>query len=119
MTRSLSLCCAVLGISLLLPSCLVGSNRDIQTTGAYISEQTLAQIKPGQSSQVVLDMLGEPTRRIAMDEEGSQVWKWTYSKTVLDKGAVFLIVKAETTTRSDGSVYVEVKDDKVVKTWRD
>ena len=119
MVRPLSLSGAVLGISLLLPSCLVGSNRDIQTSGTYVSEQTLEQIKPGQTSQVVLDLLGEPTKRIAMDEEGSQVWKWTYSKTVLDKGAVFLIVKAETTTRSDGSVFVELKDDKVVKTWRD
>jgi outer membrane protein assembly factor BamE (lipoprotein component of BamABCDE complex) len=119
MLRQLTLCSALLGLSLLLPSCLIGSNRDIETTGTYVSETTLAQIKPGQSSDVVLELLGEPTKRIAMDEEGGEVWRWTFSKVIKDKGAVFLIVKAQTTTRSDGTVYVELKDGKVVKTWRD
>lgn len=117
--RSLPLCSAVLGLSLLLPSCLIGSNRDVSTSGTYVSETTLAQVKPGQSSEVVLGLLGEPSKRIQMEEEGHEIWKWSYSKVVRDKGAVFLIAKAETTTRSDGAVHVELKDDQVVKTWRD
>lgn len=116
---------SLLAISLFLPSCLIGTQRDIDSSGTYISETTYEQVKPGQSSDFVLQLFGEPSKRIQTeatseaDSTGSQIWKWEYSKEVHDRGSVFLIVNAKTTTRSDGTVFVEIKDDKVVKAWRD
>ncbi|MCB9915942.1 MAG: outer membrane protein assembly factor BamE [Planctomycetes bacterium] len=110
---------ALLGLALLCPACLIGSDRDIDTTGVYVSDQSLAKVRPGQSSDYVLELLGEPSRRVMSGEEGVEVWRYSYSKEVRDETHVFLIINSESTTRSDSTVYVEFQDGVVTKTWRD
>lgn len=117
--KTASLASLILGCSLLLPSCLVGSRRDIDTTGTFIGEETFSRVHPGQSSEFVLELFGEPQKRIDTGEEGVELWKWSYAKEVRDSGSVFLLVNSKTTTRSDGAVFVELKDGTVSKLWRD
>ena len=108
----------IAAVALTFAGCLVGSSTKTTHTGKYVSEKTLAQVKAGDSEASVVALLGEPTSKAARDD-GSSIWKWQYSEATTRKGSVFLLIGTESTKETQGAVYVEMKDSKVAKTWRD
>jgi len=97
--------------------CLVGKSSNTKFTGRYIGEETLRQIEAGDTQDEVFSLLGEPTSR-TQKESGTAIWKYAYTQATTKSGAVFLLFGSETTTQTEGAVYVEFDDErKVVKTW--
>jgi len=116
--RQLALVATLFAASLTLPSCLVASDTQTESSGRFVSAETLGRVTVGESEDLVLSLLGEPTDKID-SSSGSQIWKWAYSSTTTKKGGVFLIAASSKTTSETGATYVEFQDGKVIKAWRD
>jgi outer membrane protein assembly factor BamE (lipoprotein component of BamABCDE complex) len=115
--RSLVLPTALLACTA-LSGCLIGSESHTNISGRYISEQTLAQVTPGKSRDYVLALLGEPAEKTSIPD-GTEIWKWRYSERKQNDTSVIFLVGAKSETQTDHTSYVEMKDDAVVKAWRD
>jgi outer membrane protein assembly factor BamE (lipoprotein component of BamABCDE complex) len=102
-----------------VPGCLVVSNSQTQYSGRYISESRLERIEPGRSTaDDVLDELGEPTTRTG-NPDGSEVWRYEYTKTKSSRGTVFLLFAGSNRTETNGEVQVTLQDGVVKRVWRD
>ena len=124
----------VLSLLALMPlqSCLFGSSTQTSQEGRTVSDETLKRVIPGSSPNFVRGLLGEPTD-IVKDEEKrpgkkpgetilvkkGEIWRYSYSKSTTSKGGVFLIFGSSSQSQEKGTVYVEFKEDQVLKTWRD
>jgi hypothetical protein len=117
--KNLTLFPASLVLLLFLPACLIGSKSSTDSTGVHIAESTFSQMQAGQSARFVQDLLGEPTQIIETDNEGGEIWKWAFSETSVNKVSIFLVLGTETSDNSEGAVFVEFQDGKVVNTWRE
>lgn len=116
--RQLALVATLLAAALTLPACLVGSQTQTESSGRFVSAETLGRVTVGESESFVLGLLGEPTEKID-SASGTQIWKWAYSSKTTKTGGVFLIAASSKTTSENGATYVEFEDGKVVKSWRD
>ncbi|MFT7485879.1 MAG: hypothetical protein ACI9F9_001731 [Candidatus Paceibacteria bacterium] len=110
-----------LSVALFLPSCLFGTKKHTETSGTYVSSQTFGHIELGQSEEFVTGLLGEPDSKLSQSGEGGEsvIWKWSYSSETESRGSVFLVASSSTTTNSSGRTFVEFKEGKVSKAWRD
>jgi outer membrane protein assembly factor BamE (lipoprotein component of BamABCDE complex) len=98
--------------------CLVSGTSKHVRSGNYVSEDTFSRIKPGKTTAGwVAATLGEPTTRTHLDD-GSEVWKWTYTETRDSSGAVFLLFGHRSQRTTDGAAFVELKNGLVVNKWR-
>ena len=124
----------VLALLILFPmqSCLFGSSTQTTQEGRVVSDETLKRVTPGSSPSFVRGLLGEPTDIVPDQEKRpgnkpgetilvkkGEVWRYSYSKSTTSSGGVFLIFGSSKKSQEKGSVYVEFKDDQVIKTWRD
>jgi len=104
--------------AVLLPGCLINSRTAERSSGTYISENTLGQIEPGVTSKAwVLGALGEPTKKTTL-EDGSELWKWEYSRTRESHGGVLFLINRSSSTESGGAAYVEMRGGVVTKAWK-
>lgn len=101
-----------------LTGCLVtGSSKQVRS-GNYVSDDAFKRIEPGKTTAGwVLATLGEPTSRQTI-EDGSEVWKWTYSEHRQSSGAVFLIFGGSDEKEITGNAFVELRDGIVTNAWR-
>ncbi|MBL8763087.1 MAG: hypothetical protein JNM07_02315 [Phycisphaerae bacterium] len=105
--------------TLILPGCLVSSNNSSKMTGAYIGPSTFAQVEAGiTKTDWVLAAMGEPTTRSKLDD-GSEIWRWSYTRRTTSSGGVFLIAGGSTDNETVGATCLHVRDGVVVKAWRD
>lgn len=114
-SRSLVL---IVALAFSLSSCLIRSDSKTESSGRQISEQTFSKVKPGHSEEYVLALLGEPSTKTP-PELGTEVWKWEYSEVKKSGGSVFLVISADSTKETSGTVFVEFLEGVVVSTWRD
>lgn len=105
-------------LSLLGASCLIGSETHTHREGRRISQETLDGVRPGNSKEYVLALLGEPSRRTPI-ENGRQIWSWEYRTVKQSEGSIFLLASSDSKTEESGAVFVEFEGDLVLKTWRD
>ncbi|MGE5610345.1 MAG: hypothetical protein ACM359_13910 [Bacillota bacterium] len=97
---------------------LVDTDSDTQRSGRYVPESVFSQIKSGQTTVDWLkDNLGEPSER-CKQEDGSELWKWSYTERKQSHGEIFIIFKGSDTKEIIHSLIVEVKDDVVTGKWR-
>jgi outer membrane protein assembly factor BamE (lipoprotein component of BamABCDE complex) len=98
--------------------CLVGANSTTHREGNYVSQSTLNNIEPGKTSKAwIVATLGQPTTKTVL-EPGHELWKYSYKETKESGGFVFLLYAGGDTKTSDGSVFVEIQNDTVTKSWR-
>jgi outer membrane protein assembly factor BamE (lipoprotein component of BamABCDE complex) len=112
---------AVIALSALplLSGCLISSHSSTEFSGRYIGAETMAQIEPGKTKEdFVVATIGTPTTKTKL-EDGSEVWKYEYSKKTSGNGTVFLLLNSSNSTEKEGAVYVILKDGVVQKAWRD
>lgn len=108
----------VVGV-VMLSGCLVSGQSHQSTTGSYVGPSTFNQIEAGNTRQDwVLATLGTPTSKTTL-EDGSEIWKWAYTKTKSGSGSVFLLYHGSDDSTSPGATFVHLKDGVVIKAWRD
>jgi outer membrane protein assembly factor BamE (lipoprotein component of BamABCDE complex) len=117
-TAKIAMCLSLVAAALALGGCLFGSESRTEYQGKYVSPQTMEQVKAGQSKDFVLSLLGEPTSRTQAGN-GTEVWKYAYREEKSTEGSVFLLLHSSKTTETEGAVYVELKNGRVTRTWRD
>lgn len=109
---------AVLALLAFCGGCLVNAHSDTEQTGNYVSPSTLGQIEVGKTTSAwVRAVLGEPTSVIGVDAT-TQILRYSYTETKDSSGAVFLIFRGSDRKVSTSSVFVEIRDGVVSRTWR-
>jgi outer membrane protein assembly factor BamE (lipoprotein component of BamABCDE complex) len=104
--------------TLMLSGCLIAGSSEEKRSGHYVSDETFSQIKPGNTSASwVKATLGDPDHKSAVDD-GSEVWKYTYTIKKENNGAVFLIFGGHNEKEFTESAFIEFRNGVVVKTWR-
>ena len=103
---------------LILSGCLVTGNSHQSRSGNYVADTTFNQIQPGKTTEAWVNAtLGPPTNKNTLDD-GTQIWKYTYTERRESSGAVFLIFGGHDSKETSGTAYVEIKDGVVTKAWR-
>jgi len=98
--------------------CLVTADSHETRKGTYVSENTFAQIRPGQTTEDwVRVTLGTPTSETVL-KDGGRILKWSYTEHHESSGAVFLIFGGHSEKDTDHTAYVEIHDGVVTKAWR-
>lgn len=98
--------------------CLISSNSHETRSGTYVSENTFAQIRPGQTTEDwVRATLGTPTSETVL-RDGGRILKWSYSEHHESSGAVFLIFGGHSEKDTDHTAFVELHDGVVSRAWR-
>jgi len=99
--------------------CLVSGHSNTQTSGAYVGPSTFSQVEPGTTRiDWVLATFGNPSSTTTLDD-GSEIWKWEYTKTKSGRGSVFVLYSGSDSSTSQSAAFVQVRDGVVVKAWRD
>jgi len=71
--------------------CLVSSSTTEKRPGNFVPESTFSRLEPGTSTASFVEAtLGAPTSKTTVDD-GSEIWRWTYTESKAGSGAVFLI----------------------------
>jgi hypothetical protein len=110
---------AAVSSMLVLPGCLISGSSDTKMSGAYVGPSTFGEIEPGVTTvDWVCAVMGEPTSKATLDD-GSQIWKWAYTRKHSSAGGVFLLVGGSSKSEEQGATFVQMKDGVVVKAWRD
>jgi outer membrane protein assembly factor BamE (lipoprotein component of BamABCDE complex) len=98
--------------------CLVTSSSEETRSGNYISDSTFDQIKPHETTAGwVRATLGKPTSVDRLDD-GTEIWKYSYSVRKESSGAVFLIFGGSSANEVEHTAFVQIKDGVVTKAWR-
>lgn len=109
---------ATLSAPLITTGCLVTSNSSEHRSGSYVADSTFNQIEPGKTTAGWVDAtLGKPTSISHLDD-GTEIWKYSYTETHDSSGAVFLIFGGSNSTQTSHNAFVEIKDGVVRKAWR-
>lgn len=102
-----------------LPGCLINSNNATAYTGNYVDNASLAQIAVRETTPPQAEaVLGPPTSKDTLDD-GSEHWKWSYTKTTAGHGSLFLVLNANDTHRVEQTVNILFKDGVAIRKWRD
>ncbi|MGH7131117.1 MAG: outer membrane protein assembly factor BamE domain-containing protein [Phycisphaerales bacterium] len=117
--RSLAACTLLTLSTLTLGGCLIGSGSSDTVTGTYIGRETLAQMKPGETKEdFVVATLGQPSSKASLSD-GSQLWKYNYSRTKRSGAYVFVLLTAGSKEQTVATTFVELKDGVVSRAWQD
>lgn len=114
----LGLCLAA--VVLAATGCLVMGGKSVKygPHGAMVSEDTLEQIERGRASKSKLvALLGEPSNKQQL-EDGTEIYKYLYTKETSGGVAVFLILAVGDSTEQRNELFFEIKDDVVVDWWK-
>jgi outer membrane protein assembly factor BamE (lipoprotein component of BamABCDE complex) len=106
------------GALLAMTGCLVTSHSRTDYSGRYISNGRLDAIERGDSADLVIETLGEPSDRNSRDD-GSEVWAWRYTRTKSSSGTVLLLFSGRSSNRTEGAAYVQLRDGVVEKRWHE
>ena len=108
------------GLCLLASGCLVVSNKSVTlgSKGPMVSAKTLEHIEPGKTSKAkVLALLGEPNSKRQI-EDGTEIYKYVYTKQTKKNAVVFLLLTSNVTTDERTELFVEIKDGVVQSLWK-
>ena len=115
--NTLRLTCVALAL-LMLPACLVTSGSKKESTGTHVSAETLTQITEGESESFVVELLGEPSRRI-QKADGAVLLAWDWERTVSRQGAVLLVFAGGKEDKQRATTWVRLDEDQVTRVWQD
>jgi hypothetical protein len=97
--------------------CLVTSKSKTTQSGAKVSEVTLDQIRPGETTESwLIAAAGEPTSRAKVDDHTS-ILRYDHVETRSSGGTIFLLFAGGSTKQKATSVRFEVSDGVIQKYW--
>ena len=106
----------LLGITA-MTGCLFTVDSDRDSGGSQWSDQELARIQPGQTTESwVRTTFGEPKRRTEY-EDGSSVWHYENTSRVDTEVGLFLLFHIDVESREEQHLAVEMKDAVVSDYW--
>ena len=105
----------------LLGGCLVTSTNQVQTRGTQVSQATLNQVEPGETTAGwLLAALGEPTERTpAPDQPGVEIWKYVHTVQDSGSGTVFLVFAGSHDRSRRTTTFFELSDGVVKRFWKE
>ena len=107
----------VLLVCFVTSGCVVSSDTTSQESGKKLKNSTLKQLEPGQTTKEwTVSVLGMPSSRNKLDN-GTEVWKYEYSKTVENEFAIFLLWASDSEKKISQSVCLEFKDNILTRYW--
>ena len=111
---------AILAVSAgTLSGCLVSGSSNQYISGSVVGKETFNKIEPGKTrAEWVEASLGAPDSKKTLDD-GTEVWRWTYTKTKRSSGGVIFLVHSDDNVTTTGSTVVEIKDGIVTRAWQD
>ena len=110
-----------LALALLLavcPACLVVGRDVDESTGRPISATTLEQVTEGDSESFVLELLGDPSRRIEKDD-GGVLLAWDWERKIEKGGGLLFVVASGKKRITAGTTWVRLSNGRVTRTWQD
>ena len=102
---------------LVAAGCLVTSSKKTEESGVRVSQVTLDQIRPGETTEGwLVAAVGEPTtKREAGD--GTAILRYEYVTTTSSGGTVFLLFAGGSKKKESSTVIFEVKDGVIQRYW--
>jgi outer membrane protein assembly factor BamE (lipoprotein component of BamABCDE complex) len=96
--------------TMVLPGCLVASNREASVSGREVSQTELDAIAVGTTSETdVLVRLGPPSSTTQLSD-GGKLHTWSATTRETSSGAVFLIFAGSSVKETKRSVMISCKD---------
>lgn len=110
---------ALMAITVTLGGCLVSSSTSSYETGRRVTDETTAQIVPGETTREwLLATLGEPTARTTVEgEEGVEIFRYDWQKREESGGAVFLLFAGSSSKSTRHTTYFEITNGVVTRYW--
>ena len=98
--------------------CAVMVNTDSRTSGTLITEASLDQVTPGETTRDwLIAAFGRPTSAEGMPE-GGELLRYEYSETRDSSGSIFLLMAFNEDVVTRHSIaYFELKDNVVQRCW--
>lgn len=97
--------------------CLVTSSSKTEESGTSVSQVTLNQIRPGETTEAwLIAAVGEPTTRRDAGE-GTTILRYEHVTTTSSGGTVFLLFAGGSKKQKSSSVIFEVKDGVIQRYW--
>jgi hypothetical protein len=97
--------------------CLVTSGSKTTQSGASVSEVTLDQIRPGQTTEAwLVAAAGQPSSRAKVDDH-TEILRYDHVETRSSGGTVFLLFAGGSTRQKTTSVRFEVTDGVIQRYW--
>lgn len=97
--------------------CLITSSSKTEESGTKVSQMTLNQIRPGETTETwLLATAGEPSSRRAADEHTS-ILRYDHVTTTSSGGTVFLLFAGNNKREQSSSVIFEVRDGVIERYW--
>lgn len=104
---------------LLLPACLVTGGRKNESSGTYVSQETLAEIAQGESEAFVVELLGEPSRRIEKANSPVVLLAWDWERRVKRAGTILFVFATGNEDTQRATTWVRLDEGQVTKVWQD
>ena len=104
---------------LLLPACLVTGGRKNESTGTFVSQETLAEIAEGESEAFVVELLGEPSRRIEKANAPVVLLAWDWERRVKRAGTILFVFATGNEDTQSATTWVRLDEGQVTKVWQD
>ena len=97
--------------------CVVSSDTTSHESGKKLKDSTLKQLEPGKTTKEwTISVLGTPSSRNKLDN-GTEVFKYEYSKTVDEEFAIFLLWASDSEKKTSQSICLEFKDNILTRYW--
>lgn len=110
-------CIALAGCCFFISGCLISKANSTREQGVKVSQSTLNQVKPGETTESwLIATLGEPTSRRTVDEQTS-VLRYDHKVVTSKGGAIFLIFSGAEKHEKTKTVLFETKDGVVSRYW--
>lgn len=104
---------------LTLTGCLASHHTSSSIAGAYVQPSDLSRVRKHASTKDdVLQILGEPTKRMTNDD-GTDTWTWQWTRKEQDSGHLIFIFNSSSSKEIDESAHVLFEYDVVKDKWRD
>jgi outer membrane protein assembly factor BamE (lipoprotein component of BamABCDE complex) len=107
---------ATLLLGATLAGCVISTNDSTHITGKQVTEDKLAQVKPGAAKDAVIDLLGLPSNRMDLGS-GLEVWEWKSTQTQKKSSDIIFVFSSDKSTSVENTTSVEFKDGVVTRTW--
>jgi len=110
-------CLALTGTVALASGCLVMKGQETSESGVKVTQSTLTQIKPSETTEAwLVAALGEPTSKRDVDEQ-THILRYDHIVTTEKGGTVFLLFAGGESRQEKSTTYFEVKNSVVTRYW--